>query len=156
MIASLSSCNRLSDDTKMLQFASVIQGYAILAFAFSILATAENFGYSPGCNANALVVIFRPFSALRAGRIFGWIVASIVFVCYTVMTTRDYTAKVLKKIRERQASRKKDEPLSHDSEAPILAQPNIGTFSTAGNGITHVPPRMDSGALQKKVRESCC
>ncbi|KAF8800986.1 hypothetical protein BYT27DRAFT_7148103 [Phlegmacium glaucopus] len=121
VIASLSSCNRLSDDTKVLQLASVIQSYAILAFAFAVLATADSFGSFPECNQNAVVVIFRPFSALKSGRIFGWIVVSLVFVCYTVMTVRDYTAKVLKRIRERKASRKKADPtLEHPAPQPIV------------------------------------
>jgi hypothetical protein len=147
VIASLSSCNRLSDDTQTLQFASVIQGYAILAFAFAILATADSFGYSPGCNQNALVVIFRPFSALRSGRIFGWIVVGLVFLCYTGMTVRDYTAKVLKRIRARQAARKRVNP-SH--EAPV---PQYNASDFASHGATHAPPLTDMRALREKVRE---
>jgi len=145
VIASLSFCNRLSDDTKILQLVSVIQGYAILAFAFAVLATADNFGYSSECNHNAVAVIFRPFSALKSGRIFGWIVVSLVFVCYTVMTVRDCTAKVLKRIRARKASRKKVE----NSLDPPVLQPTVIDFSSPR--ARHAAPT-NLGAPRRKVR----
>lgn len=119
MIVSLSSCNRLSGDTTVLQLASVIQSYTILSFAFTVLATADSFGSRSECNQEAVAVIFRPFSALRSGRIFGWIVVGLASVCYTVMTARDYMAKIREKIRERKASRQKAD-VSHPASQPII------------------------------------
>jgi len=127
VIASLAACNRLSDDTKVLQLASVTQSYVILAFAFTVLATAHRFGTDPECNHNTFAVIFRPFSALKAGRILGWIVFSLALICYTAMTARDYTTSVLNKIRK-----KKELPSRTDvEEPPILAQqpPPVTTFT---------------------------
>jgi len=101
VITSLASCSRLSDDTKVLQLASVIQSYVTLAFAFTVLATAPDFGISSECNQNTLAVIFRPFSALKVGRILGWILFGLVLIFYTTMTARDYTSQVLNRIRQK-------------------------------------------------------
>ena len=97
MIASLASCNRLSDDTKVLQGASIIQSYIILAFAFAVLATADRFGSNPECNKNIVAVFFFRFSALKAGRILGGIVLGLAVTCYTAMTIRDYVKRFGKK-----------------------------------------------------------
>ena len=59
VIASLALCNHLSDDTKMLQLALVIQSYTILAFAFAAFTTANHFGTTPECNQKAFAVIFQ-------------------------------------------------------------------------------------------------
>ena len=109
VIASLATCNHLSDDTKALHLASVIQSYIIQAFAFAVLATAHRFGTNPECNDNVFVVIFRPFSAFKAGHIFGWILFGLAFVCYTAMTIRDYTAQMLNKIRQKKGPLKQVE-----------------------------------------------
>jgi len=89
VIASLAACNCLSDDTQRLQLVLVIQSYIILAFAFAVLATAHRFGTTPECNQNTCAVIFCPFSALKAGRIFGGIFFGLAFLSYTAMTARD-------------------------------------------------------------------
>ena len=130
VIASLASCNRLSDNTKLLQLASVIQSYIILAFAFAVLATADRFGSNPECNQNTVAVIFRPFSALKSGRIFGWIVVSLAFMCYTAMTARDYTSQILKKVRKWEDTRTADEatPLPQQQcPVPEFTPPKIPT-----------------------------
>ncbi|KAJ7801088.1 hypothetical protein B0H13DRAFT_2390168, partial [Mycena leptocephala] len=93
VIASLASCNRPSDDTKILQLFSVIQGYIIVSFAFAVLGSAPSFGQSPECNDQAVAVIFRPFSALKSGRNFGWCIVGMMVFGYTIMTARDYTAQ---------------------------------------------------------------
>ena len=122
VIASLATCNRLSDDTNVLQLASVIQSYIIQAFAFAVLATAHRFGTNPECNHNVFVVVFRPFSALEAGRIFGWILFGLAFACYTSMTIRDYTAQVLNKIRQKEGHRKQvEEPLPQQLQGGPIA-----------------------------------
>ncbi|KAJ6510331.1 hypothetical protein C8R45DRAFT_1160737 [Mycena sanguinolenta] len=101
VLASLAACNRFSDSeseesedtTKILQLVSVIQSGVIGAFAFVVLANASSFGQSPDCNGEARAVIFRPLSALKSGRILGWIVTVLVTVAYTVMTGRDILAQ---------------------------------------------------------------
>ncbi|KAJ7624287.1 hypothetical protein DFH06DRAFT_1445958 [Mycena polygramma] len=95
VLASLAFCNRLSDETKVLQLVSVIQGYVILVFAFAVLATAPSFGQVPQCNHEAVAVIFRPFSALKQGRVLGWCVVSLMLIGYTAMTVWDYLAPLL-------------------------------------------------------------
>jgi hypothetical protein len=102
VIASLASCNRLSEDTKVLQLVSVIQSLVVVAFALAILIQAMSFGQSPECNQEAVAVIFRPFSALKSGRILGWVVVVSVVAGYTTMTARDITAQLLQKMRERE------------------------------------------------------
>jgi hypothetical protein len=94
IIGSLAACGRFSEGTQMLQLFSVVQAYTVIAFALVVLSQGEEFGSNPECNQNAVAVIFRPFSALHAGRIFGWIVVTLMFAAYTTMTVRDYTARV--------------------------------------------------------------
>ena len=136
VIASLAACSRLSDDTKVLQLASVIQSYVILAFAFTVLATAHRFGTNPECNHNTFAVIFRPFSALKAGRILGWIIFSLVFTGYTAMTARDYTTLVLNRIR-------KNKELLGRTKAPIpqQQQPPVAAFTPHKANQTQTPQR---------------
>jgi hypothetical protein len=62
-----------------------------------LLIKARNFGNSPECNGNAIVVIFRPFPLLRAGQIVGWIGSCIAIIFYTWVTVKDLTPKPLKK-----------------------------------------------------------
>jgi hypothetical protein len=104
VIAALASCNRLSDDTKILQLVSVIQSYVIVAFAFAVVGKATGFGQSPECNQEAVAVVFHPFSALKVGRIFGGCLVGLMAFAYTIMTARDYTAQVRKKVRESKQS----------------------------------------------------
>ena len=59
---------------------------------------AKTFGSNPECNENAVVVLFRPFSALYAGRIVCWIVTVIVVAVYTVITVKDYLPPPPKKL----------------------------------------------------------
>ncbi|KAF7361202.1 hypothetical protein MSAN_01152300 [Mycena sanguinolenta] len=85
VLVSLAVCNRFSDSepeesTKILQLVSVIQSGVVGAFA-------------PDCNGEAHAVIFRPLSALKSGRILGWVVTVLVTVAYTVMTGRDILAQ---------------------------------------------------------------
>ncbi|KAJ7658310.1 hypothetical protein DFH06DRAFT_1327588 [Mycena polygramma] len=96
VLASLAACNRLADETKILQWVSVIQGYVILAFAFAILATAPSFGQNPQCNGDAVAVILRPFSALKHGRVLGWCIVSLVSFGYTGMVVWDLTRPLRK------------------------------------------------------------
>ncbi|KAJ7440309.1 hypothetical protein B0H11DRAFT_546261 [Mycena galericulata] len=103
VITALASCSRLSGDKNILQLVSVIQSYVVMAFAFAVLAKATNFGEDAECNQEAIAVIFRPFSALRHGRIFGWCIIGLMFVVYTIMTVMDYTARIKQKLQKQEA-----------------------------------------------------
>ncbi|KAJ7602559.1 hypothetical protein DFH06DRAFT_1488646 [Mycena polygramma] len=106
VIASLASCNRLSEETKILQLASVAQSYTVIAFALAVLVQGSRFGQTPPeCSRAAVAVIFRPFSASTSGRILGWIVVGLMVLGYTVMTARDYTARAIRTIRAKAVSR---------------------------------------------------
>jgi hypothetical protein len=97
---SLPSCRRFRSGTRILNFLSMVQSYAVFAFAFTILIQARMYGSSPECNINAVVVLFRPFSALRAGRIAGWIMTVIFVVIYTIITFMDYLPPPPKQVQE--------------------------------------------------------
>jgi hypothetical protein len=83
---------------KMLHFCSVIQSYTVFAFVFAMLATAPTFGSTPECNPNALAVLFRPFSALNAGRILFCVLAGLVCITYTALLVNDHIAPPAKKM----------------------------------------------------------
>ncbi|KLO17533.1 hypothetical protein SCHPADRAFT_994226 [Schizopora paradoxa] len=92
---SLPSYNRFIKSDNVLKYLSVFQSYLLFAFALAILVKGDSFGSSPECNSEALVVIFRPFSAIHGGRVVGWITVSIALLFYTFLTVSDYlpTAK---------------------------------------------------------------
>jgi hypothetical protein len=97
---SLPSCRRFRSGTRILNFLSMVQSYAVFPFAFTILIQARMYGSSPECNGNAVVVLFRPFSALHAGRIVGWIMTVIFVVFYTTITFMDYLPPPPKQVQE--------------------------------------------------------
>ncbi|KAJ7919430.1 hypothetical protein B0H13DRAFT_1988876, partial [Mycena leptocephala] len=106
---------RLSNETNILQLISVIQSYVIMVFAFAVLAKAPSFGENADCNQEAVAVIFRPFSALRHGRIFGWCTIGLMFVTYTITTARDYLAKIKDKKKKKKSQRSQNESKSPQS-----------------------------------------
>jgi hypothetical protein len=83
---------------KVLHFCSVIQSYTVFAFAFAMLTTAPTFGSTPECNPNALVVLFRPFFALNAGRILFCVLAGLLCIAYTALLVNDHIALPAKKM----------------------------------------------------------
>ena len=87
---SLPTYNRFVKSDKTLQLLSIIQSYVLFAYAIAILIKAKTFGPSFCCNQTARVVLFRPFSALHAGRIVGWIVVMSVVAVYTFLCCYDY------------------------------------------------------------------
>ncbi|KAJ6591006.1 hypothetical protein DFH09DRAFT_191549 [Mycena vulgaris] len=98
----LAFCIRLSNETVVLQQISIVQSYAVIAFALIVLGKAPSFGQHPKCNHEAVAVIFRPFSALRNGRIFGWCIVGLTSVLVTIITVRDYMVKIQRTIRKEQ------------------------------------------------------
>ena len=85
----------------MLKLFSVVHSYTVFAFALTLLIKATSFGTTPECNKNASVVVFRPFSALHAGRIAGWVLTVIVVVVYTMITLKDHLPSPLKRVYQR-------------------------------------------------------
>jgi hypothetical protein len=103
----LPSCNRFpkaersSRNVKMVKLFSVVQSYTVFAFALTLLIKAASFGTNPACNENAVVVLFRPFSALYAGRIVCWVLTVIVMVVYTLLILKDHLPSPLKRAYQR-------------------------------------------------------
>jgi len=93
VIGSLSSCHRFVHGTAIIKIWSIAQSYVIFAFALVILIKARTFGNNPQCNVNAVVVLFRPFSALNPGRTVGWIVTVTAIAIYTGVTVAEYWMK---------------------------------------------------------------
>jgi len=87
---SLPSFHHFPAGTKALKLLSIIQSYLIFTFALVILIIAERFGNRPECNRIAVVVLFRPFSALKVGRIIGWITVGSITAVYTGITVLDF------------------------------------------------------------------
>ncbi|KAJ7440924.1 hypothetical protein B0H11DRAFT_2292589 [Mycena galericulata] len=83
----------------VLHLFSIIQSYTIFAFVLAVLVTAKTFGSSPECNVQAVVVLFRPFSALKSGRIVCWVLSALVVVIYTAILIWDYIPPVEKYVR---------------------------------------------------------
>jgi len=149
VIASLASCNRLSDDTKILQLVLVIQSCIILAFAFAVLATAHHFGTTPECNQNTRVVIFRPFSALNAGRIFGGVFFGLAFIGYTVMTARDCWTRSRVKRKWKESPKQDEEP-----SLPQQRPPDTATFIPSRREPS-TPNKASNQTPRKQVRRLC-
>jgi hypothetical protein len=145
VIFSLASCNRLLGDTGILQLVSVIQSYVIVAFAFVVLRQAANFGRSLECNQEAVAVVFRPFSASKSGRIAGFVLVSLMTFGYTVMTARDFTARVHKKMQERKQRQDQVAPSGPPPDAqapPFLHFIPPPTFPEPLNAQTPIPRRV--------------
>lgn len=101
VFSSLPSYNRFKRGDATLKYFAVVQSYILFAFALAIIIKAPTFGATPLCNSNAQAVIFRPFSALRGGRITAAVVLSIVIATYTWLTYSDYAPQVKRKWQER-------------------------------------------------------
>ncbi|KAJ6614342.1 hypothetical protein B0H10DRAFT_2191521 [Mycena sp. CBHHK59/15] len=84
------SFHEFSGDVKILYIFYIVESYTVFAFTFALLITAESFGSSPECNQNTVVVLFRPFSALKSGRILGWVMTVIVAAGYTALLVKDH------------------------------------------------------------------
>lgn len=80
----------------LLNSLSIIQTYLFFAFVLTLLIRARDFGSSPDCNGNAIVVIFRPFPLFHAGQIVGWVLACLIITFYTWVTIKDHIPKKLK------------------------------------------------------------
>ncbi|KAH8822263.1 hypothetical protein DL96DRAFT_1620574 [Flagelloscypha sp. PMI_526] len=138
--ASLASCKRLRKEMKILELASVIQSFAVMAFAFIVLGNADRFGKRPACNQTAVAFIFRPFSALKSGRIFGWVIVALIAGCYIVMTVWDYTARLINSRRVMKEP-KTENPL------PFVSPPTAGPLAATVSVKEELP--RSSGNLER-------
>jgi hypothetical protein len=93
VMGSLSFCHRFVHGTAIIKIWAIAQSYVIFAFTLVILIKSRTFGNNPQCNVNAVVVLFRPFSALNPGRTVGWIVTVTVIAIYTGVTVAEYWMK---------------------------------------------------------------
>jgi len=82
--------DRFTNGNSFLDFLAVFQTYLLFAFIVALLVKGRSFGKSPNCNFEAVVVIFRPFSAIRSGRVVGWVVVSLALVAYSFLTIGGY------------------------------------------------------------------
>jgi len=94
-----------------------------------MLIKAKTFGSNPECNENAVVVLFRPFSALYAGRIVCWIVTVIVVAVYTVITVKDYLPPPPKKLYQWIQKRRVRKPVVQLD--PLESGPDLEFSDTA-------------------------
>ncbi|EJD04506.1 uncharacterized protein FOMMEDRAFT_167676 [Fomitiporia mediterranea MF3/22] len=99
VFTSMPAYNRFVRSDKTLQLVSMIQSYLIFTFIFAVLVKAHSFGSTPGCNSDAVAVIFKQFRALDGGRIAASIVLSIIIVIYTFLTFTDYQHSIERRYR---------------------------------------------------------
>jgi len=121
VVFSLPSCYRFGRGLRILKILSILQSCIVFAFAFVILIQAKTFGSSPECNGNAVAVLFRPFSALRAGRIAGWVLTVLIVGIYVGITVKDYLPPPPKRIQQWMQRRrnKKRHSLAETQEADL-------------------------------------
>jgi uncharacterized membrane protein (UPF0136 family) len=109
-------------NVQMLHVVSIIQSYVVFAFALTLLITAKSFGRSLECNANAVVVVFRPFSALKSGRPVAWVLTILVITVYTGILVKEqikHVAKAVLPIRFRTKVPDPEKDLSKGGVDPV-------------------------------------
>jgi hypothetical protein len=121
------------------QYLSIIQNYAFFVFTAVLLIMAETFGSSPTCNHRAVIVLFRPFPALPAGRIVGCIGASILLLLYSWITIRDYLPAALKRMPLLVRRRLQ---LHAETKTPLpRSKPDIKPNDLREDNVTHLQVR---------------
>jgi len=75
-----------------------LQSYLIFTFALVILFTAKKL---PECNPIAVMVLFQPFSALKASQIIGLVAVGAVTAVYTAITALDFFSQTKNQERPR-------------------------------------------------------
>ncbi|KAJ7759549.1 hypothetical protein B0H16DRAFT_593764 [Mycena metata] len=91
---SLPANTKFPGQVKTLHLCSVIQSCILFALAFALLGTAPTFGLTPECNHNAVVVLFRPFAVLDAGRILFLVLTALVLIIYGGIIYKDWKASI--------------------------------------------------------------
>ncbi|KAJ7473618.1 hypothetical protein B0H11DRAFT_2036576 [Mycena galericulata] len=132
----LPACARFpGGNVKLLHFFSVVQSYTVFAFAFAMLITAETFGEYPTCNPNAVVVLFRPFSALKSGRIVCWVMTALVVAVYTALLVKDHMPPAPRRVREWIQKRVTKDIPATDQEIPMTSPDIPPPRKSAGPAI---------------------
>lgn len=84
MFFAMGTYNRFKRADGVLRYLAVCSSYIFFAYGFAILGTAPTFGKTPACNADAVIVVFQPLSALHAGRVLCLVVLCIaVFIHFS-------------------------------------------------------------------------
>jgi hypothetical protein len=154
---SLPACARFPGTVKMLHFASIVQSYTVFAFAFVMLITAKNFGSSPQCNPDAVVVLFRPFSALKSGRIVGWVITVLVVAVYTGVLVKDHMPPTPKLVHQwiqkrvtKQVPTDQDLPLTSPEVAPPpRSVPGLATGKPQYRSQKRTEPIVSTGYFRR-------
>jgi hypothetical protein len=145
----LPSCHRFGDVARTLKILSVVQSCLVFTFALALLISARTFGSNPECNRNAVVVLFRPFSALDVGRIVGWIVVVTVLAIYGGITTLEYTPSKVKEAIAQQVQAWRSKTILAVAEPPAGPTANVDlesgdnppTLKVLGRGMQKVMHR---------------
>ncbi|KAJ7149169.1 hypothetical protein C8R43DRAFT_1007404 [Mycena crocata] len=137
---SLPACARFPGNVKRLHFFSIVQSYTVFAFAFAMLITAPSFGRSPLCNPNAVVVVFRPFSALTSGRIVCWVMTGLVVALYTGILVKDHMPPAPKLVHQWIQKRVTKQIPATDHDLPMTS-PDVGV-PPPRNAPTRVPAKV--------------
>ncbi|KAJ7476766.1 hypothetical protein FB451DRAFT_1243901 [Mycena latifolia] len=143
---SLPACARLRGNVRMLHFFSIIQSYTVFAFAFAMLITARSFGYTPGCNPKAVVVVFRPFSALTSGRIVAWVITVLVVAVYTGILVKDHMPPAKKLVPQWIQKRVTKQVPATEPDLPMASPEVVPPPQSAPGGIV-------SGKVQYRARQ---
>ncbi|KLO09390.1 hypothetical protein SCHPADRAFT_567752 [Schizopora paradoxa] len=137
IIISLASYHRFDVDGTTVQYLSFVHFCFTLASVLVFLVEMESFGSSRNCNPDAVVVVFRPFKALNAGRIVGFVGIGLILIIYTVLT--------VKGIRERRLQREKER---HEEAGPSEAKPH----SPDGRKVLNLDAGHSPNSKKMKIR----
>ncbi|KAJ6570327.1 hypothetical protein B0H10DRAFT_2108502 [Mycena sp. CBHHK59/15] len=118
LLAGMRPFSRECQDTA---FFSVVQSYTIFAFAFALLIKAKTFGNAVACNDHAVVVLFRPFSALKAGRTVCWVMTVLVAAGYTGVLVKDHMPPTPKLVHQWIQKRVTKQIPTTDLEMPVIS-----------------------------------
>ena len=125
VIFTIPTLHRFDHNVKFLKLWSIAQSYVVFVFAFILIVRAEDYGSNPECNPHAVVVLFRPFSALRGGRILGWIVTVSVVSVYSVMTGLDYFPPQPKKKVQDWITKKRNRKMMNFGQEAVQELPRV-------------------------------
>ncbi len=134
VLISMPSFNKFKHRNRKLGYLSVFQSCLLFVFPIALLIKWDTFGSSPECNSEAVVVVFRSFSAFHAGRVIGWIAVFVALGFYTYMTIRDY--RMMKKVCQRK-------------DVSVVGGSDVERQTTTAH-----PPSKETEAIRKKVSGS--
>ncbi|KAJ6542537.1 hypothetical protein DFH09DRAFT_1173928 [Mycena vulgaris] len=149
---SLPACARFRGNVKLLHFFSIMQSYTVFAFAFAMLIKAPTFGFQPGCNPHAVVVLFRPFSALKAGRTVCWVMTVLVVTVYTGILVKDHMPSAPRLVQQWIQKRVTKQIPATDQEIP-MASPHVAPPPRIIPALAPVKPQFRSRQSPERPME---